>query len=172
MPGIPLIFVWFAVLCGYLPYSMGYAFLNPMVIISYGFLGWLIGANVSSIPWAMAASMATTLLAIVMVNLSSGILHLVIPSLSVIGASLWLSVTGVMATGGLRAFGLRQGLHEESIRGRLRLGFAALATLAYFNSYLPFEWKMWLASRTTNPDLIGFALVWGALFVGTWRLTR
>ena len=47
MPGIPLLVVWVALLCGYIPYSMGFAFLNPVVVIAYGFLSLLIGATVT-----------------------------------------------------------------------------------------------------------------------------
>jgi len=171
MPSFPLIFVWFALMCGYLPYSMGYAFLNPLILISYGLLGLLIGANVTNPRNAITASAATTLLAITTVNVTSGIPRLVLPSVSILAASLALSTTSILATTGLRQRWTRQGHDESKIRLRLRLAFAALALALYFNSYLPYAWKMWLAARTTNPDLIQFAVITSVLLTATWFFT-
>lgn len=172
MPGIPLLVVWVAVLCGYIPYSMGFAFLNPVIVIAYGFLSLLIGATVTRPGWVAAASIFTTLLALVTTNATSGVLHLVLPSWGVLAASIWLSLCGALLTEGLRNSLLRQGRDEEQIRNWLRMLFAALALLVYFNGLLPYDIKMWLAERTTNEHLIRFALVSGAIFVGIWRMTR
>ncbi len=171
MPTIPLIVVWFAVLSGYLPYSMGFAFLNPMLVIAYGFLSLLIAANVTNPKHAMLASALTTLLALLTVNATSGIPHLVLPATTIILASLLLSATGTLATAGIRSLLLARGKHEDQIRTYLRLGFAVLAILAYNNSYLPYDTKMWLAERTTNSDLIRFALLTSILFLAIWRST-
>lgn len=172
MPGIPLLVVWVAVLCGYIPYSMGFAFLNPVIVIAYGFLSLLIGATVTRPSWVAAASLLTTLLALITTNATSGVLHLVLPSWGVLAASIWLSLSGALLTEGLRNWLLRQGRHEEQIRNWLRILFAALALLVYCNGLLPYDWKMWLAERTTSEHLIRFALVSGAIFVGIWRMTR
>ncbi len=171
MPTIPLIVVWFAVLSGYLPYNMGFAFLNPMLIIAYGFLSLLIAANVPNPKHASAASAATTLLALLTVNISSGIPHLVLPALTIILCSLLLSAAGTLATAGIRSLLLARGKHEDQIRTYLRIAFAVLAVLLYNNSYLPYEIKMWLAERTTNAHLIRFSLVTSILFLAIWRTT-
>jgi hypothetical protein len=52
------------------------------------------------------------------------------------------------------------------------LGFGALALAYWGQSWLPYEWKIWLAERTTNPDLVRFSCFVGLAFVGTWRVTR
>ena len=172
MPSIPLVFVWFAVLSGYLPYTMGYAFLNPMLIIGYGFLSLLIAANVPNVKHAIAASAATTLLALITVNLTSGIPHLVLPATTIILCSLLLSAAGTLATAGVRSLLLARGKDEDQIRTYLRIAFAVVAVLLYNNSYLPYDTKMWLAERTTNEDLIRFALVTAILFLAIWRTTK
>lgn len=172
MPGIPLLVVWVALLCGYIPYSMGFAFLNPVVVIAYGFLSLLIGATVTRPGWVLTASLTTTLLALITVNATSGMMQIVLPSWGVLAASIWLSCSGALLTGGLRNWLLRHGRNEEQIRNWLRLLFAALALIVYFNGLLPYDWKMWLAERTTNEHLIRFAFVCGAIFVGIWRMTR
>ena len=171
MPTIPLIVVWFAVLSGYLPYNMGYAFLNPMLVIAYGFLSLLIAANVPSPKHAILASAATTLLALMTVNATSGIPHLVLPAATIILCSLLLSATGTLATAGIRSLLLARGKHEDQIRTYLRLAFAVLAILIYNNSYLPYDTKLWLAERTTNQHLIRFALVTSIFFLAIWRTT-
>jgi hypothetical protein len=171
MPTIPLIVVWFAVLSGYLPYNMGFAFLNPMLIIAYGFLSLLIAANVPNVKHAIAASATTTLLALLTVNATSGIPHLVLPALTIILSSHLLSATGTLATAGIRSLLLARGKHEDQIRTYLRINFAVFAVLLYNNSYLPYETKMWLAERTTNEDLIRFALFTSILFLAIWRTT-
>lgn len=172
MPSIPLIVVWFSVLSVYLPYNMGFAFLNPIVLTAYGFLGWLTGANLPDWRKAFLASAVTTLAAILLVNLSSGIPHLVLPAIGILLSSLTLSASSALATSGIRAALHRRGLPEDAIRLRLRLGFAAFAVALYFNGLLPYSTKMWIAERTTNPDLIFFSAIASAVFVGTWRLTR
>ena len=171
MPTIPLIVVWFAVLAGYLPYNMGFAFLNPMLIISYGFLSLLIAANVPNPRHAFLASAATTLLALITVNITSGIPHLVLPALTIILCSLLLSAAGTLATAGIRSLLLAKGKDEDQIRTYLRINFAVFAVLLYNNSYLPYEAKMWLAERTTNHDLIRFSLVTSILLLAIWRTT-
>lgn len=172
MPSIPLIVVWFAVLCGYLPYSLGFAFLNPLIVIAYGFLGLLVAANVPHPRYAAIAAAATTLLALAVVNITSGIPHLVLPATSIILASIALSVASTLAGSGLRSRWLSQGLDEDRVRLYLRLLFAAFALLVYGNGYLPLDAKIWLAEHTTNNDLLIFAMVSIALFVGTWRMTN
>ncbi len=172
MPSIPLTVVWFAVLCGYLPYSLGFAFLNPIILTGMGFLGLLVSANVPATRIAILSSIATTTLAILMVNLTSGIPHLVLPSTSILLSSWLLSASSVLAATGIRALLLRRGYDEPQVRLILRLAFATLALAWYLNSWLPYDAKMWLASHTTNNDLIIFAMVSSAVFMGTWRLTR
>lgn len=172
MPSIPLAVVWLAILCGYLPYTMGYAFLNPIVLIGYGALGLLIGANIPTPKPAIAASLLTTTLAIAVVNLTSGIPHLVLPSPGILLATATLSLTTVLAATGLRHFWRRRNLDEDQIRLRLRLAFAALALAVYLNGYLPYNAKMWIAARTTNPDLIQFALLASAACTALWFIAK
>jgi hypothetical protein len=158
MPSIPLIVVWFAVLSGYLPYSMGYAFLNPLILVGYGLLGWLLGANLSTIRPAIIGGALTTILAILTVNISSGIPHLVLPSTSILVCSLLLTISCVLATNALRNYFQSRHLPEERIQFFLRAAFAAAAVLLYLNGYLPYDVKMWIAAHTTNRDLIAFSL--------------
>lgn len=165
MPSIPLAVVWFAVLAGYLPYSMGYAFLNPLILIGYGLLGWLIGANLSTARPAIAAGMLTTLLAILMVNISSGIPHLVLPSASILFSSLLLTVSSVLATSALRRRWLAGGMAEDRIQFILRAAFAAAAVLLYLNGYLHYDVKIWIAAHTTNRDLVAFSLATSAILL-------
>lgn len=159
MPQLPLVVVWFAVLSGYIPYTMGYAFLNPIVITAYGLLGWLVAANLPRLPLAIAGSIGTTTLALAVVNLTSGNLHLVLPSHWILAGSFSLSATSALASSRLAP-------------RTARWLFAALAVLFYFNGALPYGVKLWISEHTTNQDLQVFSLLLSLVFVGTWRVLR
>jgi hypothetical protein len=111
------------------------------------------------------------LLALITVDITSGIPHLVLPALTIILCSLLLSATGTLATAGIRSLLLAKGKDEDQIRTYLRINFAVFAVLLYNNSYLPYDVKMWLAERTTNHDLIRFSLVTSILLLAIWRTT-
>lgn len=170
MPSIPLIFVWFAVLSGYMPYSMGYSFLNPLILIGYGLLGWLIGANVPRVWVAISAGIATTLLALLVVHLVSGNLQIVMPATGILISNLALTITSVLATSGLRRRWLKQGMEESRIQLILRGIFVVMAIPLYANGYFPIDWKIWLAEHTTDPDLVQFAAAVSLVFLGLWRI--
>ncbi len=159
MPQLPLVVVWFAVLSGYIPYTMGYAFLNPIVITAYGLLGWLVAANLQRLSLAIAGALATTLLALAVVNLTSGNPHLVLPSPMILAGSFCLSVSSALASSRLAS-------------RTARWLFAAAAVLFYFNGALPYQTKLWISEHTTNQDLIMVSTVLSLIFVGTWRLLR
>ncbi len=111
------------------------------------------------------------MLALITVDITSGIPHLVLPALTIILCSLLLSATGTLATAGIRSLLLAKGKDEDQIRTYLRINFAVFAVLLYNNSYLPYDVKMWLAERTTNHDLIRFSLVTSILLLAIWRTT-
>ena len=159
MPRIPLIVVWVAVMCGYLPWSMGYAFFNPIVIVGYGFFGLLIGAHVRDWRWAIAATLGTTWLAVLLVNLTSSVPFWVAPPWGVMAANGCLGAAGALMAQRLKVW-------------VARAIFAGLGAFVIFNRYLPYEWKVWIGEHTTDEDLITFAVGCGILFVGTWRLRR
>jgi hypothetical protein len=159
MPQLPLVVVWFAVLSGYIPYTMGYAFLNPIVVTAYGLLGWLVAANVARLTVAMAGATGTTVLALAVVNLTSGTPHLVLPPPLILAGSFSLSVTSALAASRLPS-------------RNARWLFAGLAVLFYFNGALPYDVKMWVSEHTTNQDLLIFSVILNLIFVGTWRVLR
>jgi hypothetical protein len=176
---IPLAAVWIGVLCGYVPYSMGLAFLNPILIIGYGFLGFLLGANLlpndptpRRAGLAAAASIVTLLLALAVVNATGGFPTLVLPGWEILLSSFCISATGALAALGLNSALSRREWDAERIRFALRMGFGVLALAFYANGYLPYDWKMWLAEHTTNGDLWRFGAGVALAFVGIWRVAR
>lgn len=172
MPSLPLTLCWFAVLSGYLPYSMGLAFLNPVLMTGYGFLGFLLGAHLGKGLVAGIVALVTTAAGLLVVNLSGGFPEAVLPRVTVLGANALLCGSSAMAATGLREWMERRGVESEAAAFRLRMGFAVAAVAFYFNGQLPYEWKVWLAEHTTSEDLVRFAVFVSVLFVGTWRMTR
>ncbi|WP_031497624.1 hypothetical protein [Bryobacter aggregatus] len=159
MPQLPWIVVWVSVLCGYLPYQMGYAFLNPLVIVGYGFLGLWVGGVVREPLWAIAATLGTSWVALLVVNLLGGAPAWVLPPWGIVLVNAWLGGTGAL---------LAQRLRPNVARAV----FACFVIFVYFNANLPESWKIWIAEHTTDQDLMIFGGVCGSVFVGTWRLRR
>lgn len=179
MARIPQLAIWLGLLCGYLPYNMGYALFNPILLMVYAYLAILLAATLipgepgwRSIGVSAGLAQGTLLSAILVVNALSGVNEFVWPSLDILGAGVLVSVTGGMAVQGLNAWGARRGWHEDVRRGRLRMAFAALTLPVLFNSYLPYGAKMWIAEHTTNEDLLVLGLGSALAFVGIWRMTR
>ena len=151
--------VWVAVMCGYIPWSMGYAFFNPMVIVGYGFFGLVIGAHVRDSRWAISVTLGTTWLALLLVNFTSTVSVWVFPPWGVLAANAWLGVSGALVAQRVKVW-------------VARTIFASLGAFVILSSYLPYSWKVWIGEHTTDVDLIMFAVGCGILFVGTWRLRR
>ncbi len=172
MGRIPLLVTWFAVLSGYLPYNLSLAFLNPFIALCYSFLAWPLAASWGNARQAAGVTAATLAGGWVVANWAAGTPELVLPSWGVVVACAALLGSAAWAAVGLRSDLVRRGHDEERVVLWLRLGFLGLAAVVYFNGSLPYEWKMYLAERTTNGHLIGLAWGWTALFVGTWRMTK
>jgi hypothetical protein len=178
MQKIPVAVVWLAVLCGYLPYQMGFAFFNPVLILAYAFLGLLVGAsllpagpNMRNV-WISAGIVWGTLaVALLVVNLAVEAKEPVLPEWGVLGTAAAVTLASVLLMQGLAQWLLRKSWDPSRVRLTLRLSFAVLATAVYFNGRLPYDWKIWLSEHTTDEDLIRFGLGTSALFVGIWRLT-
>jgi hypothetical protein len=105
-------------------------------------------------------------------NLVTGTPTFVTPSWPVVLAALALVVTSSLAAVGSVERLVRGGWTAERAQSWLRGGFFGLCVLVYFNYLLPYEWKMWLADRTTSRHLVQFALLCSAMFVGIWRMTK
>jgi hypothetical protein len=172
MPSLPLALCWITLLSGYFPYSMGLAFLNPILLTGYGLLGFLVGAHLGSVWAGFAATAGTTLLGLVVVNVTGGWPETVLPGMAMLGANLLLSFTSVLGARSLRGWLERRGVEGEAAKLRLSAGFAAAAAAFYWNGALPYGMKMWIAAHTTTQDLILFSLVASTLFVGIWRMTQ
>lgn len=179
MARIPQLTIWLGLLCGYMPYNMGYALFNPLLLLVYAYLAILVAATLipgapgwRSICWSAGLAQGTLLAAIVVVNALSGVNEFVWPSLDILAAGVLVSGTGALLVEGLNAWGVRKGWPEDVRRGRLRLVFAALALPVLFNAYLPYGAKVWIAEHTTNEDLLVLALGSSVAFVGIWRVTR
>lgn len=176
MTGIPLLVTWLAVFAGYLPYTMSFAFANPLVILAYAFLAWPLAVSWGR-PWLAAGlTLATLVLALVTMNVSSGAPELVLPQAGVLAGAAAVAVTASLAAvSSVRALE-RAGWTPDRAKLTLRLVFLALAALVYLNRSLPYAWKVWLADHTTSSDLIRFSLgvstLFLAIFMGTWRKTK
>lgn len=179
MARIPQITIWLALLCGYMPYNMGFALFNPLLLLVYSFLAILVAATLvpaqpgwKNVAISAGAAQATLLGAVLVVNAFSGVNEFAWPSLDLWAIGILCSFTGAMAVLGLNAWMTRKGWSEEQRRTRLRIAFVCLALPILFNSYLPYAAKVWIGEHTTNEDLRVFGLGSAAVFVGTWRLTR
>lgn len=172
MAKIPLITVWIAVFCVYIPMSMSLAFANPMLILAYAILAWPLGASMGRPLLAGGLTAATILVALAAMNFSAAAPEFVLPVSGVLLAALAICFTAPLAATGWTGWFIRRGWHEDSARLAVRGAFLLVAALAYLNSYLPYEWKMWIAERTTSRDLIIFSLWLSLGFVGIWRLTK
>lgn len=179
MQKIPVAVVWLAVLCGYLPYQMGFAFFNPVLIFAYAFLGLLVGATLlSEDPSNRNACISTGIvwgtlgLALLVVNIVTQAKEPVLPEWGILATAALLALASVLLMQGLASWLLRLGWDGPTVRFRLRMLFAILAIAVCFNGRLPYDWKVWLAEHTTDDDLIRFGLGCSVLFVGIWRLAR
>jgi hypothetical protein len=172
MARIPFLVTWFAVLAGYIPYTMTLAFFNPFLGICYSFLAWPLAVSWRNARAAAGVTAATLGLGWLVANWMGGTPELVLPGWRVVAACGALLCSAAWAAVGSFEFLVRKGWSEERAQLGLRLGFFGLAALVYFNGFLPYEWKMYLAERTTDDYLIGLAWGWTGLFVGIWRMTK
>jgi hypothetical protein len=172
MPSLPLVLCWFAVMSVYLPYSMGLAFFNPVLLTGYGMLGFLVGARLETVRAGFAVTAGTLLLGLAVVNVAGGWPELVLPGAAMLGAAMLLAFSSTLAAVGLRRSMERRGWAPEEATFRLSAAFGGVAAAFYWNGLLPLEMKMWLAAHTTTSDLRLFCLFVSLLFVGIWRMTQ
>ncbi|GAB4356602.1 MAG: hypothetical protein OHK0021_00940 [Bryobacter sp.] len=176
MTRIPFLFTWYALFAGYLPYSMSLAYLNPLLIMAFSFLSWPLAASFGRAWPAIAVCTSTLLLGWGVANLVTGTPQFVLPHWAVVLASFCLISSAAFGAVQLRKALEGRGWPAEKAQTWLRAGFFVAAVLVYFNAYLPYDWKMWIADRTTSMHLVGFAMttsaLFAALFVGTWRMTK
>ncbi|MBZ2187017.1 MAG: hypothetical protein K7J46_20100 [Bryobacter sp.] len=172
MPTLPLTLCWFAVMSVYLPYSMGLAFLNPVLLTGYGLLGFLVGGRLERVRAGFAVTAGTLVLGLAVVNITGGWPELVLPAAGMLGAVMLLAFNSTLAAVGLRRWMERRGCTAEEAAFRLSAAFGGVAVAFYFNGALPLEIKTWLAAHTTSSDLRLFCLLVSLLFVGIWRMTQ
>jgi len=179
MQTIPLAVVWVSVMCGYLPYQMGFSFFNPVLILSYAFLGLLVGASLlgadpsnKNVWRSIGIVLGTLAMALLVVNLATQAKEPVLPERGILGTAVVVAIASVLLMQGLASWLLRRGWEGSQVRLSLRLLFAFLALAVYFNGRFPYDWKLWLSEHTTDEDLVRFGLVTSVVFVGIWRVTR
>jgi phosphoglycerol transferase MdoB-like AlkP superfamily enzyme len=169
---VPLVAVWLAVLCVYIPMSLSLAFLNPVFVLGYAFLAWPLGASLDR-PWkASLVTLATLAAALAAMNFMAGAAEAVLPSTRLLLAAIAVIATAPLASSGVAALLERKGWNRNRARFLVRFAFLAVATVLYFQDSFPETWRDWIGEHATEENLATLAGGLSLAFMGTWRMTK
>lgn len=172
MAKIPLIAAWLLAFCVYIPMSLSLAFNSPGMILAYAFLAWPLAASIGRPLIASGLTAATILLALGAMNFMAGAPRFVFPAPALLAAALAILLTAPLAATGVVRWLIRRGWNSERAKFAVRAAFLLLATLVFFTTELPYEWREWIAGHTTPEDLIRISTGFALAFVGIWRMTK